>query len=290
MIDVSASLGLPLALPVSSEFASNSEALNLINCSSAWAAGHFGKGVTVAILDAGIAPHPLISGKVIGSFDAIVGDGTFSYDPGYHPDHALGVASIVSGCHSVASAERLIAGVAPEAKLLNIRCTGNARYSDSEVMRRGILWAVSAGAKVIIIPVNGPDNFVAPLVMDALSHAKNNGVVSIIIGGNFHTWGGTAYALAAKHRLGLAVGNYDVKGGCPFPESNVPGEILFPWVMANSSGVFPTYKMTAEQFDNGGSSFAGPYVAGLAALIFEKHPTASPDEVVDRITSGARLL
>ena len=261
----------------------------LSDASSAWAGGFFGDGVTVAVLDAGIAPHPIISGKVIASYDAIQGTSKDTFNPDFCPNHGLGVASIIAGSHDVAMRLKSIMGVAPNVKLLNVRCTAKENPNEVEVIARGISWAVKSGAKVLCIPINHERPQTEDVILTALRQAKLSGVVTIIIGGNYSTWGGTWLARAAREHLAIAVGNLDIGVGRPFHNSNVPGDFVHPWVMASSSGTFPKFDGGDEYMENGGTSFAGPYVAGLAALLIQQNPNASVDEIMHMITAGAVL-
>jgi len=289
-INVARSMNVPDdGVQISKHYAGNFEALNLIRASAAWTAGYTGQGMTIAILDAGLANHIDYQSRVVAEYDAILNRETMGIN-NYYVDHALGVASVLIGPHK--EKNKTAIGVVPEAKLLNVRVTGpevNSSEMQCAAMVRGIKWAVKTGANVIFIPVQGDSGHATANFEQALEDAKAAGVVTVVIGGNFSRWGGSACSTAAQHGLCVAVGNLDMATGMPFPDSNVPGESPHAWVMASSGGIYPTADGGGKYYLNGGTSFAGPYVAGLAALLRQKYPRSSVDDIIKLITSGAQL-
>src|SRR5207247_786085 len=70
-----------------------------------------GKGVTVALMDTGVAWHPDLEGSVVARVD-FVNDGATSLDPGGHGTFLAGL---------IAAHGRTFSGVAPDAKLISLR-------------------------------------------------------------------------------------------------------------------------------------------------------------------------
>jgi subtilisin family serine protease len=267
---------------------SNAASLNLIRAPVAWNAGYYGEGVTVAVLDAGIAPHEQIEDRICGYHNAFAQGEPAHHEIHYYPDHALAVASIIAGRHDIGSDGLRTLGVAPKAKILNVKVT-SAATAVNDVIPDAVKWAVVNGARVLCLPVQNEQNGISESLVDALEFAKVNGTVVVVIGGNFCRWGGSGPSLAIRKSLGIAVGNYNMITHQTFSESNVPGDQPCPWVVAPSAGWYPSASGGFSYYANGGTSFAGPYVAGLAALLVEAYPTAAPEEVMERLTGGAVL-
>ena len=289
VIDIAKSLGVMDTgdLPVNGQ--NNNLALNAVNAPSAWAAGFTGKGVTVAVIDSGIAHHAEIADRIVGGYDFYDKDETPLPDSGVTLDHGLSVGAIIAASHSVHAGPDTM-GVAPDASLLNVRVAGDTGGNTVNVAA-GIRWAVDHGAKVICIPLQNKLTTVDQFVFDAVHYAFQNNVVTVVIGGNFSNYGPTGLAAVVKQLNGeaLAVGNYDLSTTTAFASSNMPGSDPFPWVMASSTGVLPKASGAYASFVDGGTSYAGPYVAGLAALLWQQDPAASASSIMAKIVSGATL-
>lgn len=285
LIDVAKSLGVPdIGNTLSLREKSNNIELNAINAPSAWKAGYTGKGVTVAVVDSGIAPHPEIT--IVGGRDFVDGDNDPSPDFGAYREHALAVAANIAGHIDGGKGGMDTTGVAPDAQILNVR-VGSSAGSNTANMSAGIRWAVDNGAKVICMPLQNTGDGNDPELVKAVEYAFSKNVVTVLIGGNFSLYGASGPALMAKKGIAIAVGNEDILSGQPFGTSNLPGDTAFPWVMAPSSGYSPTSDGSYAFHYDGGTSYAGPYVAGLAALLFQKYPDASAKTIIDMIIAGA---
>lgn len=288
VINVAKSLGVAdhgYALNMNGQ--NNNLALNVIHASSAWDAGITGKGVKVAIVDAGIAKHVEVNNNIVGGYDFFENDNDPSPDNGAYSDHALGVATIIAGSHAPRSGQDTM-GVAPDAQLLNVR-VGSSTGSSTDAIAKGIIWAVDNGAKVICLPLQNNSTTADSQVATAIHYAYTHNVTTVIIGGNFSMYGASGLALIAKSGEAIAVGNYDALGAAPFSSSNTPGANPFPWVMASSSGYEPNTIGSYTYHSDGGTSFAGPYVAGLAALLYQQNPNATVNEIISKIISGATI-
>ncbi|SFC73333.1 S8 family serine peptidase [Massilia yuzhufengensis] len=287
LINIAKSLGVPelgAALPMNGQ--NNNIALNLVGAPAAWAAGITGKGVKVAVIDIGIAAHPEIDKQLIGGYDLLQRDTDPSPTPGPYVDHALGVASIIAASHGAHGGQDT-RGVAPDATLLNVRI-GDGNNS-TQTVAEGIRWAADNGARVISVPLGNGDTRVQQQISDAVHYAFSKNAVVVIAGGNSSNYGATGPALSALSGEAIAVGNQDALAGKPFASSNEPGATPFPWVMAASSGYVPVSGGGYKYFQDGGTSFAGPYVAGLAALLIQQSPDASARDIIASIIRGASI-
>ena len=287
LINVAASLGiadLGATLPLNGQ--NNNLALNLISASSAWAAGYTGKGVKVAVVDIGIAAHPEVDGNIVGGYDLLDLDNDPRPTPGPYVGHALGVAAIIAGSHAEHGGRDTM-GVAPDASLLSVRIGDGNNGSDKIAL--GIRWAVDNGAKVISLPLGSSSTWLDTTIDTAIHYAYLHDVVVVIAGGNSSHYGATGPALSALSGEAIAVGNLNALAGSPYGSSNQPGLAPFPWVMANSSGYVPAVDGGYSFYEDGGTSFAGPYVAGLAALLFQQSPNASASAIIASIVRGAAL-
>lgn len=282
LINYALALGVATGSALSTEGKNNHAALNTVGASAAQAAGLTGKGVTIAIIGAGIASHAAINDKILASYD--VGTGTSSAQPTVSIDHDLSVASILVGTGGELSGGK-VTGVVPDAKLLNVRVSG----ADETGFAKGIYWAIERGAKVILLEMSSGQGSYPPSFYDAVRFAYDHNVVVVCTSGNYSEYGGTSLGLVARDGIALVNGNYNMKTSDAFDSSNVAGDYLSSWVVAPSSGYVLTASGELQYWEDGGCSYAGPYVAGLAALLFEQNPGATAKFVIDKITSSASL-
>jgi Ca2+-binding RTX toxin-like protein len=259
---------------------SNHNSLELIDAPAAWLAGLTGANVKVAVIDAGIAVNPEV-GAFVANKDFVDGDMDGAPEAGSYRDHGLGVAAIISANKDYPKNEDTT-GVAPDSSIMNVR-VGNNGGSPMPNIIAGIRWATDNGAKVLMIPLQSSLNFADKELIDAIDYAYSKNTVTVLIGGNFSIYGGSGLALAAKNGGALAVGNFDAAAAKLFSSSNQAGTDPWNWVVASSTGYYPNGDGGYKYWNDGGTSFAGPYVAGLAALLFEQNPTWTAKQVIERI-------
>ncbi|MEM6822678.1 MAG: S8 family serine peptidase, partial [Verrucomicrobiota bacterium] len=93
-----------------------------------------GKGMTVAVLDSGIASHPAFQEGSIRRGENAIKD--------IESGHGTSVASLIAGSHELAQ------GVAPGASLLDIPVLDANGVGDSFTLAAGIVEAVDSGAQI----------------------------------------------------------------------------------------------------------------------------------------------
>lgn len=152
----------------------------MVNASALWDEGINGTGVTVAVLDSGIDKnHPDLAGKVTGEVNYIKYEETTSDLLG----HGTMCAAIIAGSGEASGGR--YRGIAPAAKLLNVRVIdsdGNGRDSD---IIAGIEWAMNNGADVISMSLGGLDLGETDLpVTTAADKAMDAGAVVCVAAGN----------------------------------------------------------------------------------------------------------
>ena len=131
-----------------------------------------GSGVTVAVLDSGIAAHPDLGARLVKEVEIVGHDKGFS-DPYGHGTH---VAGIIAGDGSASRGEgsfRRLNGIAPGARLVSVRVldeNGNGQVSD---VLAGIDWVITHRQAYDIRILNlslghAPED---PVALDPLCHA-----------------------------------------------------------------------------------------------------------------------
>src|SRR5207244_10215154 len=122
-----------------------------VGADAAWRDGLTGRGVTVAVLDSGIALDPDLvepTSRIVATAN-FAGSTAGSPDPGGHGTH---VAGILAGNGARSAGE--FVGVAPEAGLVDVRVLdgqGNGRVSS---IVRGLQWVIAHRAQLNIPGIN----------------------------------------------------------------------------------------------------------------------------------------
>lgn len=267
--------------------------LTQIHAPQAWRAGITGKGVTVAVLDTGIdATHPDLRGKVVGAQDFSGSGSTVD-----HFGHGTHVAATIVGTGAASGGARK--GVAYDARLLVGKVLDDSGSgSDSGVMA-GMEWAAPK-AKIInmslgnSVPSDGTDPMSAEV--DLLS--RDDHTLFVIAAGNSgpadSTMGspgsaGTALTVGAvddKNRLASFSSRGPLTGSLAIkPELDAPGVNI---VEARAAGTAMGTPINAEYTMASGTSMATPHVAGVAALVAQRHPEWTGTQIKAAVVDSAQ--
>jgi len=254
----------------------------------AWDMGATGQGVTIAIVDTGIAlNHPDLKDNIVPGYNAITGSEALgaNKDNNGHGTHVSGIVA----------AERNnlgIVGVAYQAKIMPIKAMDSLGDGYDDTIAAGIVWAADHGAKIINLSLgsqNGAHS--SDVLRQSVSYAYNKGCLMIAAAGNFDPTAegnpGVSYPAADPHVLAITatdqnnnVANYSVTG--PEVALAAPGDsITSDWWSATKGSGYA---------DASGTSMAAPFVSGEAALIWSQHPDWSRDQVIQVLEAGVNDL
>ena len=228
-----------------------------------------GAGVNVYVLDAGVmTTHEGLLGRAFDAYNA-----TSDHTPVENcSSHGTGVAGVVAGASSGAARAALIHSVRV------LPCSGTGLLSD---LIAGVDWVSRHAVRPAVANMSVETSYSRTL-NSSVSTAVRNGVTVVVAAGND---GGDAcnYSPASTPEA-ITVGaisandqrvGYSNTGSCV--SLFAPGEGIF--TIWNNSPTATTYMS--------GTSFASPMVAGAAAIYLSDHPSASPAEVKNAITSNA---
>jgi hypothetical protein len=242
----------------------------LTNAQDYWQRGLRGNGVKIAILDTGIADHPMLQGRVILARN-FSGNGVL--DRHGHGTHVAGIAA-GSGVYN---------GVAPEALLINSKVLDDNGVGSTASLVEGINWAVDPdgnpntddGADVLSISIGAPFRTPDLLVNQALFDAINRGVVVVLAAGNCGLQGGfgcngfVGVTVPGSYEEAITVGAVDDNlQWATFSSGQNFGTYIKPDVVA--PGVDVTSSWLSGYATRSGTSMATPMVAGAAALLLEE--------------------
>jgi len=292
--------------------------LDRINTSAFWGQGYYGSGVVIGSIDTGVyAEHPDLAGKM-----AAIGDGSIGWydsfgkspvpvDDKGHGTHTIGVA--VGG----SSNDRdMTIGVAPDAKYYSARIF----MQEEETYNSRVLGA----AEWMLDPDGDPSTDDAPDIIvgswgstdpgsddewfrEMVRSWRNAGIIPIFAAGNKGPDPGSV-SDPGNYPESFCVGAVDITDEVVDFSSRGPAyydgrEIIKPDIVAPGDYIvsalapgsvydleYGSHRIGSDLFWIDGTSAAAPYVAGACALIKEKYPDLSVDDIIDLLNNTAADL
>lgn len=244
-----------------------------------------GDGVTIAVIDTGIAKVPATFGDAVVGGTDVSGTGT---PDGRTPvgavdgNHGSWVASLAAG-RGAADGTGMI-GVAPEANLLSISVGFGAAAAVpfTEQVAKAMRWAVDNGADVINLSFTTNTLDWDKSWDDAFLYAFDHDVVVVVAAGNRGSGTNIIGAPATIPGV-LTVGGVDQTGTASI-EASTQGITI--GISAPSEGLLGV-SANGEVVRWNGTSGAAPIVSGIAALIRSAHPNIKAIDVINRIIKTA---
>jgi membrane-anchored mycosin MYCP len=278
-----------------------------------------GRDQRVAVIDSGVQPHPRLLGRLIDGGDYIENrSGLFDCD-----GHGTAVAGLIAAAPDAAT--RFV-GVAPAAQILAIR-QASTFYSvplrqldngrdihspsagDTVSMAQAVMRAVQWGATVINIseaacfPAERDQVIKAPDLQAAVHYAVEHNVVVVVAAANTSStckqnspgvvttisspgwFDNDVLTVAATDDSGEAA-DFSLRG--PWVDVAAPGTgaVSLAAGRPGLTGELVDAHGVARALD--GTSFATPYVAGLAALVRDRFKNLTARQVMHRIEQTAQ--
>jgi serine protease AprX len=286
-------------------------------------AGYTGKGIGVALIDTGVSPvKGLTSGNVVNgpdlSFDSQ--DPSLAYLDEF--GHGTHLGSIIAGRDAAGSPSSYtdpsrFTGIAPDSTLVNVKVGARDGAVDVTQVIAAIDWVVEHkddnGMNIRVINLSYGTDSTQDTTVDPLAFAAENawkhGIVVVVAGGND---GSDNYNLAnpARDPYVLAVGAADTAGTpTDVSDDTVPAwgtrgtnqrhvDVVAPGVSVIGARVPGGYEdernpqaRVGDRFAKAsGTSQATAVVSGEVALLLQRYPDLTPDQVKKMLMTTARPM
>lgn len=246
-----------------------------------------GRGVTVAVIDTGIACEDfdgftkgtdLAGTKCVGGWN-FIRDNEHGNDDHGHGTHVAGTIAQTTnnGIGGV--------GVAFDVRLMPIKVLDKGGWGTTLDIANGIRWASDNGAHVINMSLGGPRN--SKVLEDAIAHARSQGTVVVAAAGN--SGSSVGFPGGSEGVIGVSASDSSDKLAS-FSSRGKGVDIAAPGVAVVQQTICQAGKNKCEIFPGwNGTSMASPHVAGAAALLVGMGVT-DPDAVEQVLTENARVV
>ncbi|MFJ8856379.1 S8 family serine peptidase [Streptomyces sp. NPDC102437] len=263
-----------------------------IGTPAAWEAGMTGKGVKVAVLDTGVdLTHPDLKDRVSETKSFI--DGQEVADRNGHGTH---VSSTVGG--SGAASDGREKGVAPDATLAVGKVLSDQGSGSESQIIAGMEWAAKdVRAKIVSMSLGssqGSDG-TDPMAQAVNALSKDTGALFVIAAGNAGAPGSIGSPGAADSALTIgAVDSADRLASFSSQGPRLGDNALKPDLSAPGVDVLAARSQlvsgSGPYTSKSGTSMATPHVAGVAALLAEKHPDWNGQQLKDGLMSTSKQI
>ena len=278
-----------------------------------------GQGVTVAVVDSGIAVNPDLNDYLGAS--RVITRVNFVNDtmlPDDYYGHGTHVAGAMAGLGQASGGVYL--GVAPEAQLVDVRVMNDHGHGNTSDVIKGLQWVYdhrdTYNIRVVNLSLNSrvPESYHRSALNAALEVLWFNNIVVVVSAGN----GGKQHLYPpANDPFVLTIGSADDKGtvnrdddtlstfsaygmtadGFLKPDLLAPGANIVSLLASDDSNLlaaFPQKKVVAPNnstyFKMSGTSMAAAVAAGAVAMLLEDEPQLTPDQVKYRLLATARAF
>lgn len=257
-----------------------------------------GKDITIAYIDTGISPHidfTLGQNRIITFLDIVSGRKRAYDDNG----HGTFISGVGSGNGKMSNGK--FSGVAPKSNIISIKALNEKGEANAINILEAMQWIYDNqkkyNIKVVCMSFGSEPLGVGDPIMKGAEVLWSRGITMVAAAGNSGPEFETIKSPGISPRI-ITVGgfndnrdengNYEIENFkiAPFSSRGPALRRFKPDFVAPAVNITSCSNLASGDYTKmSGTSVATPMVAGLAALILEKDPRFSPDQVKQKIMS-----
>ena len=163
----------------------------------------------------------------------------------------------------------LILRIAPDAQVIPIRVFGNELETSPGTLQAGILYALEQGVQIVNLSLGTTLEGTLHPLYAACEKARRGGTIVVAAGHNSRSW---SYPAIFENVIGVSADRFR----SPYEYRYRPDEAM----ECEAWGVEqPVLWLGGQRVVKHGTSFAAPNITGIVALLLERHPGATLEEV-----------
>lgn len=260
-----------------------------------------GRGVNIAIIDTGISRHLdfELCEKRIAYFKDFINDRAEPYDDNGHGTFVSGVA-----CGNGARSAGKYCGIAPNAKIISLKALNGSGEATADKILDAMEWIyqnyLKFNIKIVCMSFGSEPLGYNDPIMSGAESLWRSGLTVVAAAGNSGPQFQTIKSPGVSSRI-ITVGGFDDNR---LDDENFNEQFFEVAPFSSRGPAFQRYKpdLVAPSVDItscalkmpytslSGTSVATPMIAGLVALMLEREPNLTPDEIKKRLLSRCRAI
>ena len=258
--------------------------------------GYTGKNINICLLDTGISPIKdfIYPKNRIIFFKDFINNKSIPYDDNGHGTH---VAGIIAGNGFLS--QKKYSGIAPDANIICLKILDSEGKGNSADVLAGLQWVADNkkkfNIKIINLSVGSKDDGSEDPLINAVENLWDSGITVVIAAGNNGPEKSSVTSPGTSKKVITVGASDDNKTVNIFGDSliNFSGRgptskcVIKPDVIAPGADIVSCRSLEAKNLnllDNNyaimsGTSMATPIVSGAIALLLEKNPELTPNQI-----------
>lgn len=251
-------------------YAQINNAKKIVNCNNIT---YTGKGVTIAFLDTGICSIPDFQNRIL-FFKDFLNSKRNLYDDNGHGTHVSGIASS-NGYYK---------GLAPQSNIIMLKVLNESGQGNASDVIAGIQWIADNykryNIKIVNMSIGTSTSVNNDPLVEAVEKLWDMGIIVVAAAGNNGPNPNTISSPGTSKKIITVASSDDEQYNKIFSGRGPTKEcVIKPDILAPGSNIISCKCTNGTYKKLSGTSMSTPIISGAIALLLEKEPDLSPDDV-----------